>query len=912
MAVTRMADLPRLTAMWLLSFAILTANLHGRPDGPKLINTIHRRHGPGPARAAPLQPSDRAEPPCRTDAMARTSLIVSEPGVAHRDATGPSTPDPSHLKHKTSIANAHKLSSDPTADGAPVTDHYQAEVGNERETAASAPSAAPTSPVPVQPAAAAKIASAPPPEARPDPPDRLRPPPRPPGNDPPEYRIVAETKPPRSGEHATAHGLPHSAVAAATACPVRGPPPPPIRAACSARATMDTDLIHRGDRAPGQGPRPPAPPAQALPPADATGFPLHSKPSIPADQHRTAPRAPPPSAIEALLPWLRRPPLQPRSNPARYPGTHNLITQRGGDQDMHREAPAHTAATATTLYDDEPPQDNATRLKRARASAPPVNNDGRARERRTSPPAPGPRAPTPADATALPVDTVPRAPATDRPQEPPAHAVPPLSTTRPAPRLPLGPLRPSDAPNHADPAANGTSMEPRRKPDSRASPAGTEQAPTSELAAWSSSLGSIPGTHRQAAPKDPIAEGVRATAASGCSRNHPDALLSSVPGSPSGGPVAACSAPARGPALDAYGPSGAPSNADYGSPGAITDAHRSGGAATAPKPGGAAPTPADAQRATAHAGPTRARPEAGFVVRVHEESASATVILPHPEQHDLLQVRWNTSMRQTSTINLTDIASMAPPRPKRLRASTTANHADPTADDRTALTVDNRSAPTNASQADHTTDASASPTADDTTAPAACGQVSPDARGRRDPAAADHANATTEGGADPTTDHHGSPGTHGTLVNRAVTTHDNPGSTAGNRKRRHTTVDMTDVASAKEPQRTAPRTDPREPAEPSFQRNPPPSSVAVGAGLSAVAVEGGFSGGWSDVSERSRPWGLPSGSTPVRSFTRADLRLPSHPSNGTFFRAPSPAAPGSLLRAPTSARSSATKDCATT
>ena len=114
--------------MWLLSFVILTANLHGRPDGPKLINTTHRRRGPDPARTTPLHPSDRAEPPYRTDAMARTSPIVPESGVAHRDATGPSTPGPSHLKHKTFIANARKLSSDPTADGAPVTDHYQAEV----------------------------------------------------------------------------------------------------------------------------------------------------------------------------------------------------------------------------------------------------------------------------------------------------------------------------------------------------------------------------------------------------------------------------------------------------------------------------------------------------------------------------------------------------------------------------------------------------------------------------------------------------------------------------------------------------------------------------------------------------------------------------------------------------------------
>ena len=37
--------------------------------------------------------------------MARINPIVPESGVAHRDATGPSTPD-GHLKHKTSIANA--------------------------------------------------------------------------------------------------------------------------------------------------------------------------------------------------------------------------------------------------------------------------------------------------------------------------------------------------------------------------------------------------------------------------------------------------------------------------------------------------------------------------------------------------------------------------------------------------------------------------------------------------------------------------------------------------------------------------------------------------------------------------------------------------------------------------------------
>ena len=127
-------------------------------------------------------------------------------------------------------------------------------------------------------------------------------------------------------------------------------------------------------------------------------------------------------------------------------------------------------------------------------------------------------------------------------------------------------------------------------------------------------------------------------------------------------------------------------------------------------------------------------------------------------------------------INLTDSHRWRLP-PKR-PAPPHANHADPTADDRTALT----------STAAH----QPSPTADDTTAPATCGQVDPDAQGRRDPAAADHANATTGGGADPTTDHHGGPGTHGTLDNRAVTTHDN-------RQRRHTTIDMTEAHRRKSP-----------------------------------------------------------------------------------------------------------------
>ena len=181
--------------------------------------------------------------------------------------------------------------------------------------------------------------------------------------------------------------------------------------------------------------------------------------------------------------------------------------------------------------------------------------------------------------------------------------------------------------------------------------------------------------------------------------------------------MAAYSALAHGPELVADDPSGAPPGANCGNPGATADARRSGGAAAAPNPRETAPAPADALRAAAHADPTRAHPEAGFVVRVHGESASATVILPHPEQRDLLHVRWNTSIRQTSTISLTDVASVVTRHPKRLRVSTTANHTDPTANDRIAITVDNRPAPTNVSQTGPTTDASTSSAADVKTAP---------------------------------------------------------------------------------------------------------------------------------------------------------------------------------------------------
>ena len=59
------------------------------------------------------------------------------------------------------------------------------------------------------------------------------------------------------------------------------------------------------------------------------------------------------------------------------------------------------------------------------------------------------------------------------------------------------------------------------------------------------------------------------------------------------------------------------------------------------------------------------RPGEGAVVRIHGESAPATVILPHPEQRHLLHVRWNTRIRQMSTINLTEVASVVHRHPKR-------------------------------------------------------------------------------------------------------------------------------------------------------------------------------------------------------------------------------------------------------
>ena len=67
-----------------------------------------------------------------------------------------------------------------------------------RKITASAPPAAPTSPVPIQPATTAKTASAPPPDAHAAPPHRRRPLPPPPGTGLPGHRAVADPKAPRN------------------------------------------------------------------------------------------------------------------------------------------------------------------------------------------------------------------------------------------------------------------------------------------------------------------------------------------------------------------------------------------------------------------------------------------------------------------------------------------------------------------------------------------------------------------------------------------------------------------------------------------------------------------------------------------------------------------------------------------
>ena len=207
-------------------FSKISKISHQRPDGNKLLITTDHRRDPDLARTAPLTP---------------------------------------------------------IADGAPDADRHRAVPSDGRKIAASAPPAAPTSPVPIQPATTAKTASAPPPDAHAAPPHRRRPLPRPPGTGLPGHRAVADPKAPRSGGHATHHSLPHSAVATATAHPARcpSPPTPPHRdAPRPVRATVNSTLTRRSDGARKHDPRPAVPSVQALPPADATVVPYHTNATV--------------------------------------------------------------------------------------------------------------------------------------------------------------------------------------------------------------------------------------------------------------------------------------------------------------------------------------------------------------------------------------------------------------------------------------------------------------------------------------------------------------------------------------------------------------------------------------------------------------------------------------------------------
>ena len=384
MAATGMADLPRPAIMRILSFAILAAILYERPDGCKLFTTIAHRRDSHLARTTPLPPTNRSESMHRTDAETPTDRIVPGPDEAHRSATDPdpSNPDPSNLKHKTSITNAHKLSSDPSADGAPDADCHRMAPGDGPKIAAPAPPAAPTSPVPIQSTTTSKTTSAPPPCPQAAPLHRRQPLPRPPRTSPLRHHAVTDSTAPRSGEHSTDHSLSHGAVATATAHSARRPPLPQSEAARSARltrTTMDSALAHRSDRASGRDPGPPALPAQALPPTDTADLPLHTVTNDPANQRRTAPpRTSPRGATAALWPRLRRLPPPPCAHPTRHRGTHSPITQRGDDHSVHRAMPAGTVATTMPPHGCEPLRDNAERSKRARTSAPLAGYDGRA------------------------------------------------------------------------------------------------------------------------------------------------------------------------------------------------------------------------------------------------------------------------------------------------------------------------------------------------------------------------------------------------------------------------------------------------------------------------------------------------------------------------------------------------------
>ena len=200
----------------------------------------------------------------RTDPETRTNRVVPGSDETHRNATDPWNPDTFNLKHKTTITNAHKLSSDPTADGPPDADHHRAVPGDGRKIAASASQAAPTSPVPIQPAIIAKTASAP---RRPLMHKHKRP--RRIGDVHCRDRRAPARRditPSQSRRHHAAADTPRT-TACLTALSRRplllilpAAPPRQRDAARSARATTDSTLTHRSDGARGHDPRPSVPP----------------------------------------------------------------------------------------------------------------------------------------------------------------------------------------------------------------------------------------------------------------------------------------------------------------------------------------------------------------------------------------------------------------------------------------------------------------------------------------------------------------------------------------------------------------------------------------------------------------------------------------------------------------------------
>ena len=216
------------------------------------------------------------------------------------------------------------------------------------------------------------------------------------------------------------------------------------------------------------------------------------------------------------------------------------------------------------------------------------------------------------------------------------------------------------------------------------------------LARSASSLGPIRGleqsttARRQTASDDWVAQGT----------HLPTSLLTSGfvhPGSPSGGLEHACShTDSRGhlAELGTQDLGDDPLDATRDCYATAVDARSFGGTTDAPDSYETEPASTDAPRAATHAGPARACPEVGDVVRIHGQSASATVISMHPEQCDQVCVRWNTSMWQCRTIDLAEVKSVKPRQPKRACVSATTAETCPTAHGRINLTADNCSTST--------------------------------------------------------------------------------------------------------------------------------------------------------------------------------------------------------------------------